>query len=79
MSIRGRVFGGLVVIVCVAGAAYWWQTAGKDAPPEAALKLYGNVDIREVRLAFNGSEHVSDILVDEGDHVQPGQPLARLH
>jgi HlyD family secretion protein len=79
MGIRGRVFGGLVVIVCVAGAAYWWQTAGKDALPESELKLYGNVDIREVRLAFNGSEHVSDILVDEGDHVQPGQLLARLH
>lgn len=79
MSIRGRVFGGLAVIVCVVGAAYWWQTAGKDAPPEAELKLYGNVDIREVRLAFNGIEHVSDILVDEGDHVQPGQLLARLH
>jgi len=43
------------------------------------LVLYGNVDIREVRLAFNGSEHVGEILVEEGDQVKTGQLLARLH
>jgi len=43
------------------------------------IRLYGNVDIREVRLAFNGSEHVEEMLVDEGDQVKPGQLLARLH
>ncbi len=31
---------------------------------EAELVLYGNVDVREVRLAFNGSEHVCEILVE---------------
>jgi HlyD family secretion protein len=41
--------------------------------------LYGNVDIREVRLAFNGNEHVAEILVDEGDEVKKGQLLASLH
>lgn len=41
--------------------------------------LYGNVDIREVRLAFNGSEHVGEILVEESNRVQTGQLLARLH
>jgi len=76
---KGRVLGVLTIIGLVFGAAYWWQISGKNAAAEAALTLYGNVDIREVRLAFNGSEHVSEILVDEGDRVQPGQLLARLH
>jgi len=43
------------------------------------LELYGNIDIREVRLAINGSEHISELLVEEGDTVQAGQLLARLH
>jgi HlyD family secretion protein len=32
-----------------------------------------------VRLAFNGNEHVGEILVHEGDRVTAGQLLARLH
>ena len=40
--------------------------------------LSGNVDIREVTLAFRPSEHISEILVDEGDSVEEGQLLARL-
>lgn len=43
------------------------------------LFLYGNVDIRETQLAFNGSEHISEILVQEGENVIKGQLLARLH
>jgi HlyD family secretion protein len=70
---------GLIIIVLGSGVGYWWQTSNNNAGPENALVLYGNVDIREVRLAFNGSEHVDEILVDEGDQVQSGQLLARLH
>ncbi len=46
---------------------------------EESLTLYGNVDIREVRLAFNGNEHIAEMLVEEGDPVTAGQLLARLH
>ncbi len=74
-----RLLIGLLVVGIAAGAAYWWQLANKNNAQAAALVLYGNVDIREVRLAFNGSEHVSAILVEEGDRVQAGQLLARLH
>jgi HlyD family secretion protein len=40
--------------------------------------LYGNVDLRQVDLAFNNSERISEVLVQEGDKVVRGQPLARL-
>lgn len=38
----------------------------------------GNVDIRQVQLAFYGSERIASILVREGDHVRKGQLLASL-
>ncbi len=51
----------------------------EDLSNENELVLYGNVDIREVQLAFNGSEHIAEILVEEGEQVKKGQVLARLH
>ena len=43
------------------------------------VTVYGNVDIREAQLAFNNSEHIKEILVEEGDSVNKGQLLAQLH
>jgi HlyD family secretion protein len=79
MNRKVRILFALIVVGAVAGAIYWWQVANKETVQETALVLYGNVDIREIRLAFNGSEHVGEMLVDEGDQVQSGQRLARLH
>ena len=36
------------------------------------LVLYGNVDLRQVDLAFNGSERIAAVLVQEGDRVHKG-------
>ena len=60
------------------GGWFWWQ--GRP-PAQAAdrLTLYGNVEIREAQLAFNAAEHVTEVLVQEGDRVTKGQLLARLH
>lgn len=79
MNRKVKVLVGLVVISLAGAAMYWWMVANNSSAQSAALELYGNVDIREVRLAFNGSEHVAEILVEEGDKVQAGQVLARLH
>jgi len=76
---KARVGIGLLLAAAAAGALYWWLTNDHAPVDESKLLLYGNVDIREVRLAFNGSEHVADILVDEGDRVTAGQLVARLH
>jgi len=74
-----RVGIGLLLVAAVAAGLYWWLKNNQAPVNESTLVLYGNVDIREVRLAFNGSEHVADILVDEGDRVSAGQLVARLH
>jgi HlyD family secretion protein len=64
-----------VIIVVVVGALWW--TLGRQRE-RTELALYGNVDLRQVELPFNGSERIAAVLVQEGDHVRQGQLLARL-
>ena len=54
----------------------WWLAHRHAASNE--IVLYGNVDLREVDLAFNDSQRVASVLVHEGDRVRKGQILARL-
>lgn len=68
----------LLLVVASAGGWYWWQQ-NNQATDSNQLSLYGNVDIREAQLAFNGSEHIGEIFVEEGDYVKKGQLLATLH
>lgn len=58
------------------GAAWWWQS--ERAQPASSLVLHGNVDIRQVELAFNSSARIEQMLAHEGDRVQKGQLLAVL-
>ena len=79
MSRKIRLLIVLPIAAIVLGAVYWWHVSKQPSGGDETLVLYGNVDIREVRLAFNGSEHVGEIMVEEGDRVAAGQLLARLH
>ncbi|SBW01036.1 conserved exported hypothetical protein [uncultured delta proteobacterium] len=65
----------LLVIIVGIGLVAWYFIA---SPKATGLVLYGNVDQRQVELAFIDSERVEAILVQEGEEVQPGQVLARL-
>ncbi|MCB1788129.1 MAG: efflux RND transporter periplasmic adaptor subunit [Chromatiaceae bacterium] len=68
------------IVLAVAGAAaYFWQQERAVGEEVTELTLYGNVDLREVDLAFNAAEHVAEVMVNEGDAVVAGQVLARLH
>jgi len=69
----------LIPLLAAVGAfVYYRQLPTPEDVPDKRLTLYGNVEIRESQLAFNGSEHLAAILVEEGDKVHTGQPLARL-
>jgi HlyD family secretion protein len=57
------------------GLGWHWENSKKR---QKELVLYGNVDLRQVELAFNDSERIAAVLVQEGDRVTPGQILARL-
>ena len=68
-----------VLVAAVGGSAWWWYQKHESADSDEELVIFGNVDIREVKLSFNGSEHVGEMYVDEGDMATRGQLLARLH
>ena len=58
------------------GFGWWWFNRGGDG--NGPLVLYGNIDLRQVDLAFNESGRIADVLVDEGAKVKKGAVLARL-
>ena len=57
-----------------AGAWYWSRPAANDRE----LVLYGNVDLRQVALAFPASERITRVLAEEGQKVRAGEVLAEL-
>jgi HlyD family secretion protein len=75
---RRRIVIVLVLVTVIAGAGfyYWRQRAAHD--PAAAFSLWGNVDVHQVELAFRVTGRIERLDVDEGQHVEPGTPLAQL-
>ena len=67
----------LIAVVAVALGLWLWLGRG-PAAARHELVLSGNVDIRQVQLAFYGSERIAAVAVQEGDHVVKGQVLASL-
>lgn len=65
-----------IVIAVLAGGTTWLRH--REKPAEIDLTLHGNVDVRQVELAFNASGRIAQILVREGERVKAGQSLAVL-
>jgi len=75
-----RVFPMALTVLVLAGAAggmMWWSQR-EHVAPTSDLVLHGNVDIRQVELAFNSSGRIEQMLAHEGDRVRKGQLLAGL-
>ncbi|MFA7441001.1 MAG: secretion protein HlyD [Sphingomonadaceae bacterium] len=71
-----RIFVIAVVVTATAGIIWLWtQRTGTD---DNRLRLYGNVDIREVQLAFRQPGRISAMEFDEGDVVSAGSHMATL-
>lgn len=66
----------LVVAVLLVGGFFWLKK--HDVQPADRLTLYGNVDIRQVHLAFHDTGRIKDILVQEGDRVKTGDLVALM-
>ena len=67
-----------IPLLALAAAGAWFWHDHRQAGADGRLRLYGNIDMREVDLAFNGSERIARMLVEEGDRVHKGQLLAEL-
>lgn len=69
----------ILLVLAALGTGGWlfWRSlpAGQT---QNEMKLYGNVDIRQVSLAFEQGGRLMELAVEEGDQVRKGQRLARV-
>jgi len=66
----------LAVAAGVGAGLYFFFHRAQE--PTDTLRLYGNVDIRQVQLAFHDTGRIERILVQEGAPVQAGELVAQL-
>jgi HlyD family secretion protein len=67
----------VVLVVAVAIAGFVWIRR-EATEPSRLLELHGNVDIRQISLAFDASGRISELHAEEGDVVKAGTVLARI-
>ncbi len=77
ISVRKRISILALAILVAAGFFAWRGLHRKNAPADS-VTIYGNVDIRQVQIAFNDNERIDKLLVDEGSVVHAGQLLGQL-
>lgn len=73
MSTKLKIFAVLGLAAALGAGGYWYYESHRQS---GELKLYGNVDIRQVELAFLWPERIKEVLVEEGDVVKKNQVLA---
>jgi HlyD family secretion protein len=66
----------LLVAAGLGGAA--WLYLSTEGEEQAQLVLQGNIDVRQVNLAFKVDGRIETLAVDEGDAVKAGQVVATL-
>ncbi len=66
----------LFIALGIGAGAYFYMQRREE--PVNHLQLYGNVDIRQIQLAFHATGRIEKLLIEEGDVVKPGQLVAEL-
>jgi HlyD family secretion protein len=78
VSVKKRLVIVILIVLLVSAGIYGRYWLMHRRSPSDSITLYGNVDIRQVQLAFNDSERIEKLLVDEGSAVHAGQLVAQL-
>ena len=70
----------VAVILGISGlaAGYAWHRHAESLIDANYLVLQGNIDVRQVNLAFKVDGRIETLMVDEGDTVKAGQIIASL-
>jgi HlyD family secretion protein len=74
---KKKAFALIALSAALAAIIYAFMRYNGEAPA-TELILHGNVDIRQVELAFNASGRITSLMVREGDQVKAGQVIGRL-
>lgn len=67
----------VIPLAALLAGSLWWKNHDQD-PASRHLVLQGNVDIRQVELAFNANGRIDSLTAREGEQVQKGQVLGTL-
>ena len=74
-----KIFAVALLAAMFGGVFFYFSNQERvEAERASSLRLSGNVDVREVTLAFRQSDRIAEIFAEEGDTVKAGQLLARL-
>ena len=69
----------IILAVLILGAAGWYyENTHRADEAQGDLVLYGNVDIRQVSLAFEQGGRITALFAEEGDRVKEGALLAEV-
>jgi HlyD family secretion protein len=67
----------VLLLLVVAGGVYWEWLKPEGAGREGII-LHGNVDVRQIALAFDVNGRILDLRAEEGDAVRKGDVLGKL-
>lgn len=68
----------LLLVLAAAGGGYYWYWLEHRPQDDSQLILQGNIDVRQVDLAFKVDGRITSLAVEEGDVVHTGQVVAQL-
>ncbi len=68
----------LVLLAGLAGGGWFLYQNRNNATDDSQLRLYGNVDIRQIQLAFQENGRLEKLYVQEGDRIKKGDLLAEI-
>ncbi|HKE19895.1 MAG TPA: secretion protein HlyD [Kofleriaceae bacterium] len=77
---RKRILRVLIPLALIGAVVAWLFASGRigQGEPSDRVKLYGNVDIRQVELGFRVSGRIASMKFEEGQEVAAGALLAEL-
>ena len=73
-----RTWIGFGVTVLALATATWFGLSWSRSKVSSLIVLQGNVDVRQVNLAFKVTGRIVEMKVDEGDKVEAGKVIASL-
>ncbi|MFX0543055.1 HlyD family secretion protein [Roseovarius sp. S4756] len=75
---KKTLLAGIVLLVCVLGAAAWWEISRQSVLPDGISRSNGRIEAERLAVAAKAGGKVAEVLVSEGDWIQQGQIVARL-